>query len=160
MNGASAAVQISEIPVEVAVGAVRVGMDEDGGFVLNPDEETLLDPRLDLIVAGTEEAILMVEAGAKEVTEAEILDALDIAHGEIRKLCQAQNELREKAGKPKAEVDVPKVDESILEQVQSQFGDALSEATQVEDKLERQEATKRVEEQVLETLAKPDGGTE
>src|SRR5687767_7817302 len=81
MNGASAAIQISDIPVEVAVGAVRVGMDEDGGFVLNPPEETLLDPKLDLIVAGTEEAILMVEAGAQEVSEAEILDALDIAHG-------------------------------------------------------------------------------
>ena len=90
MNGASAAIQISEIPVEVPVGAVRVGMDEDGGFVLNPDEETLLDPKLDLVVAGTEEAILMVEAGAKEVSEAEILDALDIAHGAIKKLCAAQ----------------------------------------------------------------------
>src|SRR5215217_9670757 len=114
MNGASAAIQISDIPVEVPVGAVRVGMDEDGGFVLNPDEETLLDPRLDLVVAGTDEAILMVEAGAKEVTEQEILDALDIAHGEIKKLCAAQVELREKAGKAKAEVEVPQVDESLL----------------------------------------------
>src|SRR3954452_8556455 len=103
MNGASAAIQLSEIPVEVPVGAVRVGMDEDGGFVLNPAEETLLDPRLDLIVAGTDEAILMVEAGAKEVSEAEILDALDIAHGVIKKLCEAQKELRQQAGKAKAE---------------------------------------------------------
>src|ERR687893_91988 len=117
MNGASAAIQLSDIPVEVPVGAVRVGMDEDGGFVLNPEEETLLDPRLDLVVAGTEEAILMVEAGAKEVSEAEILDALDIAHGEIRKLCQAQRELQEKAGRPKTEVEVPQVDETLLEQI-------------------------------------------
>jgi polyribonucleotide nucleotidyltransferase len=153
MNGASAAIQISDIPVSVPVGAVRVGMDDEGGFVVNPEEETLLDPKLDLVVAGTEEAILMVEAGAQEVTEQEILDALDIAHGEIKKLCQAQTELREKAGKPKAEVEVPKVDEDLLKQVQDKFGTALDEATQVEDKLERQDATKRVEEQVLEAFA-------
>src|SRR5918997_2293731 len=66
MNGASAAIQLSDIPVEVPVGAVRVGMDDEGGFVLNPEEETLLDPKLDLVVAGTEEAILMVEAGGQE----------------------------------------------------------------------------------------------
>ena len=93
MNGASAALMISDIPVPVPVGAVRIGKDEDGGFVVNPDEESLLDPELDLVVAGTEDAILMVEAGAKEVSEAEILDALDIAHGEIKKLCAAQREL-------------------------------------------------------------------
>src|SRR3954453_14345972 len=136
MNGASAAIQISDIPVSVPVGAVRVGMDEDGGFVVNPEEESLLDPKLDLVVAGTDEAILMVEAGAQEVTEQEILDALDIAHGEIKKICAAQVELREKAGKPKAEVDVPKVDEDLLKQITDQFGDALTQATQVEDKLE------------------------
>src|SRR4051795_11189124 len=152
MNGASAAIQISDIPVSVPVGAVRVGMDEDGGFVVNPEEESLLDPKLDLVVAGTEEAILMVEAGAQEVTEQEILDALDIAHGEIKKLCQAQVELREKAGKPKAEVEVPQVDEDLLRQIQDRFARALDAATQVEDKLERQDATKRVEEEVLEAF--------
>jgi polyribonucleotide nucleotidyltransferase len=156
MNGASAALMISDIPVPTPVGAVRVGMDEDGGFVVNPPEETLLDPKLDLVVAGTEEAILMVEAGAKEVSEQEILDALDIAHGEIKKLCEAQHELRKKAGKEKAEVEVPQVDESILTEVKEKFGDAIREATQVEDKLERQDATKRVEEQVLETIGGDD----
>src|SRR5919107_5728817 len=150
MNGASAAIQISDIPVEVPVGAVRIGMDEEGGFVVNPPEDSLLDPKLDLVVAGTEEAILMVEAGAKEVTEQEILDALDIAHGEIKKLCAAQVELREKAGKPKAEVEVPQVNEELLRQVRDRFGEALDEATTVEDKLDRQDATKRVEEQVID----------
>src|SRR5215210_5761067 len=133
MNGASAAIQISDIPVEVPVGAVRVGMDEDGGFVLNPEEETLLDPQLDLVVAGTEEAILMVEAGAQEVSEAEILDALDIAHGEIKKLCAAQRELAEKAGKPKTEHAAPTVDEALLGEIKDKFGAALDQATQVED---------------------------
>src|SRR3954447_25702528 len=156
MNGASAALQISDIPVPTPVGAVRVGQDEEGNFVVNPPEETLLDPKLDLVVAGTEEAILMVEAGAKEVSEQEILDALDIAHGEIKKLCEAQHELRKKVGKEKAVVEVPQVDESVLAQVKERFGDALNEATQVEDKLERQDATKRVEEQVLEAFGGED----
>jgi polyribonucleotide nucleotidyltransferase len=145
MNGASAALMVSDIPFPSPVGAVRIGKDEEGNFVVNPDEVTLLDPELDLVVSGTEEAILMVEAGAKEVTEAEVLDALDIAHGEIRKLCRAQRELQEKAGKPKTEVEVPQVDEQLLEQIRERFREALDRATQIEDKLERQEATKQVE---------------
>src|SRR5881392_1510869 len=109
MNGASAALMISDIPVPEPVGAVRIGQDEDGDFVVNPAE--------DLLVAGTEEAILMVEAGAREVSEAEILDALDIAHAEIKKLCQAQRELREKAGKPKVEVTPPQVDQGMYDEI-------------------------------------------
>src|SRR5215217_3106308 len=152
MNGASAALMVSDIPFPMPVGAVRIGKDEDGAFVVNPEEESLLEGDLDLIVAGTEEAILMVEAGANEVTEAEILDALDIAHGEIKKLCEAQRELQKKAGKEKAEVEVPQVDEKLLGEIKDKFGDALNTATQVEDKLERQDATKQVEEEVFEAF--------
>ncbi|MBV9213604.1 MAG: polyribonucleotide nucleotidyltransferase [Actinobacteria bacterium] len=153
MNGASAALMVSDIPFPTPVGAVRIGQDAEGGFVVNPDEEWLAESPLDLVVAGTEDAILMVEAGAQEASEAEILDALDIAHGEIRKLCAAQRELQEQAGKPKAEVDVPQLDEAVLEKIRSQFGEELDRATQVEDKLERQEATKAVEAEALEALA-------
>src|SRR4051812_14520780 len=85
MNGASAALMISDIPFPTPVGAVRIGKIE-GNFVINPPEEDLLTADLDLVVSGTEEAILMVEAGANEIPEAEILDALDIAHGEIKKI--------------------------------------------------------------------------
>src|ERR1700684_3961924 len=87
MNGASAALMISDIPLPTPVGAVRIGKI-DGNFVINPSEEDLLGSSdLELTVAGTEDAILMVEAGAREIPEAEILDALDIAHSEIQKLC-------------------------------------------------------------------------
>jgi polyribonucleotide nucleotidyltransferase len=107
MNGASAALMISDIPLPTPVGAVRIGKI-DGNFVVNPREEDLLGAsELELTVAGTEDAILMVEAGAREIPEAEILDALDIAHGEIKKLCALQRELAEKVGKPKLEVVVP-----------------------------------------------------
>jgi polyribonucleotide nucleotidyltransferase len=152
MNGASAALMISDIPFPAPVGAVRIGQDGEGNFLVNPDEEWLLESPLDLVVAGTEEAILMVEAGASEITEAEILDALDIAHAEIKRLCEAQHELRRKAGKEKIELTPPQVDESILAEVRDRFGAALDAATQVVDKLERQDATKAVEEEVLEAL--------
>src|ERR687887_38816 len=92
---------------ETQIVAIPLSVDH-----VHPYEADLVDNTdLDLIVAGTEKAILMVEAGANEVPEAEILDALDIAHTEIQKLCAAQRELAEKAGKPKQEVEAPKVDE-------------------------------------------------
>jgi polyribonucleotide nucleotidyltransferase len=166
MNGASAAVMISDIPFPTPVGAVRIGK-VDGDFVINPNEEDLLPDAeggsdLDLIVAGTEEAILMVEAGANEIPEAEILDALDIAHAEIKKLCALQRELAEKAGKPKKVFETIAVDPAVLEAIRSSHGTALDEATQVEDKLERQEATKAVEEATLEqhAPAAPEGASE
>ncbi len=98
MNGASAALMVSNIPFPQPVGAVRIGKI-DGNFVVNPNEEDLLTADLDLVVSGTDEAILMVEAGANEIPEAEILDALDIAHSEIKKLVAAMRELGDKAGK-------------------------------------------------------------
>ncbi len=157
MNGASAALMVSDIPFPQPVGAVRVGQDDEGNFVVNPDEEDNLDASLDLVVSGTEEAILMVEAGAKEISEAAILDALDIAHGEIKKLCAAQRELAEKAGKAKVEVEVPQVDESVFAQVKAEFETALTTATQVEDKLKRQDETKAVEEHALQSLSGDEG---
>src|SRR5207244_11133402 len=96
MNGASAAVMLSDIPFPAPVGAVRIGK-VDGNFVVNPKEEDLLSDAdegsdLDLVVAGTEEAILMVEAGANEIPEAEVLDGVDIAHGEVKKVWALQRE--------------------------------------------------------------------
>jgi polyribonucleotide nucleotidyltransferase len=149
MNGASAALMVSDIPLPFPVGAVRIGKVE-GNFVVNPREEDLLDNTdLDLIVAGSEEAILMVEAGANEVPEAEILDALDIAHSAIKKLCAAQRELAEKAGKPKIVFEAPKTDEGLLQAIKDSHYAALDAATQVVDKLERQDETKRVEAEII-----------
>ena len=148
MNGASAALMISEIPFPTPVGSVRIGKVE-GNFVVNPGEEELQTADMDLVVAGTEEAILMVEAGANEVPEAEILDALDIAHDAIRKICAAQRELAEKTSKPKLEVVAPQVDPNLLREIGESHGEALDRATQVEDKIERQNATRAVQDDVL-----------
>jgi polyribonucleotide nucleotidyltransferase len=161
MNGASAALAVSHIPVSSHVGAVRIGKLE-GDFVINPREETYDDLEMDLIVAGTDEAILMVECGADGVTEAEILDALDIAHGEIKQLCATIEELRQKAGKPKEEVEEPQIDEELVEQIRASHGAALDEATQIPEKLARQDAADAVEEQVVERYAgaSEDGDTD
>jgi polyribonucleotide nucleotidyltransferase len=157
MNGASAAIAISQIPIGAHVGAVRIGK-LDGDFVINPDEERLDELELDLIVAGTEEAILMVEAGARGVSEAEILDALDIAHSEIKKLCGAMEKLRAKAGKEKLEVEAPSVDPQLLEQIRASHGAKIDEATSIQGKLERQEAAAAVEQEVLDQYAAADDG--
>src|SRR6476661_6487054 len=132
MNGASAALAISPVPVAAHVGAVRIGE---------------LD--LDLIVAGTDEAILMVEAGASGVTEQEILDALDIAHGEIKKLVAAMEELQQKAGKEKIKHEEPELDSSLLDQIRSEYGQALVDAIATEGKLERYEAIDKVKDEVV-----------
>jgi polyribonucleotide nucleotidyltransferase len=166
MNGASAALMISDIPLPTPVGAVRIGKI-DGNFVVNPPEADLLpdaenESDLDLIVAGTEDAILMVEAGANEIPEAEILDALDIAHAAIKKLCALQRDLAAKVGKEKKVFAPIQVDTQLLEQVRASHGAALDAATQVEDKLERQDATKAVEEAILAQYgpSAPDGASD
>src|SRR5207244_2252033 len=153
MNGAFAVLIVSNIPLPTPVGAVRIGKI-DGNFVVNPPEEDLLENTdLDLIVAGTEEAILMVEAGANEIPEAEILDALDIAHEEIKKLCALQRELAAQVGKVKIAFESTPVDEELVGSIRASHGQALDEATQVEEKLERQDATQAVQEAVLEQHA-------
>jgi polyribonucleotide nucleotidyltransferase len=152
MNGASAAVAVSSIPVPTHVGSVRIGK-LDGDFVINPSEESYEELEMDLVVSGSEDAILMVECGANGVTEAEVLDALDIAHEEIKKICAALEELRSAAGKEKVEVEPPKVDPELLEQIRSSHGAKLDQATQIHEKLARQEAAKAVEEEVLEQYA-------
>jgi polyribonucleotide nucleotidyltransferase len=159
MNGASTALMISDIPLPTPVGAVRIGKI-DGNFVVNPNEADMLPDAespsdLDLIVAGTEEAILMVEAGANEIPEAEILDALDIAHAEIKKICALQRELAAKVGKEKKVFEAIQVDPAILDAIRASHGSALEDATQVEDKLDRQDATKAVETAILEQHATP-----
>ncbi len=100
INGASAALMISPLPFLGPIGAVRVGRI-DGRLVINPTLQEAEDADLDLIVVGTKDGLTMIEAGASEVSEDILLEAFELAHEEIRKLCEAQEELREKAGKAK-----------------------------------------------------------
>jgi len=151
MNGASAALMLSDIPIPFPVGAVRIGKI-DGNFVINPPEASLEDDgesTLDLIVSGSEEAILMVEAGADQIPEAEILDALDIAHSAIKKICAAQRELAEKCGKEKVPFEAKGVDEDLYAKVKDAYTEKLDAATSIVDKMERQDASKAVIDEIV-----------
>lgn len=159
MNGASAALAISEVPVAKHVGAVRIGK-LDGDFIVNPKEEDHENLDLDLIVAGTDEAILMVEAGANGVTEAEILDALDIAHGEIKKLVATIEELRQKIGKEKLVIEEPTLDAGLISEIESAFGAKIKEAAAVQAKIERQDALNAVKEEIAAKYASDDADSD
>jgi polyribonucleotide nucleotidyltransferase len=121
INGASAALQISSLPFFGPVGAVRVGMNDEGELTVNPTLQEQQTASLDLIVVGTREALTMVEAGADEVPEEKLLEALELAHNEIRKLCDAQDDLRRQAGKPKW------LEASVTEELEAQHNGAIRE---------------------------------
>jgi polyribonucleotide nucleotidyltransferase len=126
INGASAALMISPLPFLGPVGAVRIGM-LDGRFVVNPTlQETEEESSLDLIVVGTSEALTMIEAGAEEVPEEQLLEAFELAHAEIVKLCEAQEELRRQVGKAKW------LDPELTTELESQHGDRFRERIQAE----------------------------
>jgi len=118
INGASAALMISPLPFLGPVGAVRIGRI-DGELVVNPTLPDLEESTLDLIVVGTKEGLTMVEAGADEVPEDTLLEALDLAHREIVKLCEAQEELRQQVGKAKW------LDASLTQELETQHGEEL-----------------------------------
>ena len=142
--GASAALTISNIPFGGPIGSVHVGRI-DGQLVINPTLEELQDESdMDLVVTGTADAIVMVEAGAKQVSEAVIVEALKVAHEEIKKIVAVQLELQKLVGKPKWEVPEWKVDEGVLAEVKGSFGAAFDAATQVPGKKERMDATAEV----------------
>jgi polyribonucleotide nucleotidyltransferase len=138
INGASAALMLSEMPFAGPVGAVRIGLIGDE-FIINPTLQESEESELDLVVAGTAEAISMVEAGAREVDEDTMLEALGIAHEEIRSLCAVQVELQKTAGRPKWEAEVAPLDEKLLAKVEKKFGKDLAEATREQGKLARRD---------------------
>src|ERR1051326_101943 len=149
INAASAALVISEIPFHNAIGAVRVGY-LDGQIVINPTNAQRDLSDLDLVVAGTKDAIVMVEAGAREVSESVILDAFDAAHAEIRRICALQDEFRAAAGTPKIEVAyTPKFTEAYLEELMSSWGDRVKAAMLTTGKHQRYAAIKEVKQQML-----------
>jgi polyribonucleotide nucleotidyltransferase len=118
INGASAALMISPLPFIGPVGAVRIGR-VDGELVVNPTLPDLEDSTLDLIVVGTKEGLTMVEAGADEIPEDVLLHAFELAHGEIVKLCEAQEDLRRQVGKPKW------LDPTVTDELEAQYGEEI-----------------------------------
>ncbi len=127
ITGASCALYLSDIPFTTPIAGVRVGL-VGGRYIINPTYDELRESRLNLIVAGTEEAIVMVEAGAKEVSEEIMVEALMLAHKEINRLCRWQKELGRALDIKKREVTPPVVDEELKQQMEEQFADRLRAA--------------------------------
>jgi polyribonucleotide nucleotidyltransferase len=149
LNGASAALCLSGIPFEGPVGAVRVGQ-VDGAFVVNPTNSQQAVSTLDIVIAGTEDAVLMVEAGAKEVPEATMLEAIAFGHGECRKLARIQKDLIGKAAKPRWAFDAnagrdPELEAKVRQLATSKLAAALG----THEKHARAEAVNRVFDEVL-----------
>ncbi|HKB32234.1 MAG TPA: polyribonucleotide nucleotidyltransferase [Candidatus Dormibacteraeota bacterium] len=137
INGASTALLISDIPFGGPVGAVRMGY-LDGNVVVNPPMSRMHESELDLVVAGTADAILMVEAGAKGVTEQIVLDALDMAHTEIKNICAAQLELQQQVGQEKREWVPPSYPEQMIEIVGEYLALRLDQVLYKADKATRE----------------------
>src|SRR5919206_582472 len=127
ITGASCALYLSDIPFSNPVAGVRIGLI-DGRYVVNPTYDEVRDSRLNLIVAGTEEAIVMVEAGAQEVTEAIMVEALMLAHKEINRLCRWQKELYKALGIEKRAVEPPALNEEMLGEVERNYSERLRAA--------------------------------
>jgi polyribonucleotide nucleotidyltransferase len=152
MNGASAALMVSGIPFGGPVGAVRIGL-VDGQFVVNPPlRQTLEQSQLDLVVAGTADAVLMVEAGADEVPEDRILEAIDLAQAEIKKIVAAQHEVVKVAGKPPRSPLIVKVDPAVEAAVRKTAMALVKAALANPEKLAREDALRAVEADVRERL--------
>jgi polyribonucleotide nucleotidyltransferase len=156
INAASAALVVSEIPFRNPIGAVRVGY-LDGQILINPTNAQRDISDLDLVVAGTSDAIVMVEAGAREVDESVVLDALEAAHNAIKQICSLQNELRAEAGKPKVEITItPRYPVELFEELMKNHGPALRLALLTQGKHARRDAVKNVKAQIIASVPPED----
>src|ERR1700685_2253172 len=127
INAAAAAVALSDIPFNATVGAVRVGR-VNGEFVINPTYAERAGTTVNIMVVGHKDGIVMIESGAKEETEEVILAAIEFAHGEIKKIVAAIEDLVAKGGKPKRAYSVPEFDEGYYGELKSKIGDRLKDA--------------------------------
>src|SRR5437660_1620100 len=127
INAASCALTLSDIPFLGPIGAVRVGL-VNGAFVVNPSYNEMRESLVNIMVVGTSDGIVMIESGAREVKEDTVLDAIEFGHTEIKKICAAINELRQKTGKPKRVVEPPAFDQAYYDQLKAKIGVELTDA--------------------------------
>lgn len=151
MIGASCALSISDIPFEGPIAGVRVGMI-DGLYIINPTIEQAKVSRLNLAVAGTKDAILMVEAGAKEISEDEMLDAIWFGHEEIKKLVEWQEKIMAEVGKPKMEVPVYEPPAELAAEIEAYGAEQLKAALMDANKLEREENVARIKAEIADAF--------
>jgi polyribonucleotide nucleotidyltransferase len=147
INGASAALSVSDIPFAGPIGAVRVGR-VNGEFIANPTHDERAQSDLDLVYVGTENDVIMIEGSAKEMPEAEFTKALEFAHGYAREMIQAQKDLASRVGKPKRDVQLLQVNQEMVDIARQVAGDRLEQALRTEGKSARAKAIDALREEV------------
>ena len=152
MIGSSIALSISDIPFDGPTGSVEVGYI-DGKYIINPNEEERNNSKINLSLAGTKTAIMMVEAGAQEVSESEMLEAILEGHEVIKDICDFVEEISSEVGKEKSEYEVFKADEEIVAKVKDFGTDLLVDAIREKDKVVREENTEKAKEAIREHFA-------
>jgi len=156
MIGASAALAISGIPFAGPLGAARVGYNDTDGYLLNPNAEALETSDLDMVVAGTGAAVLMVESEAKELSEDLMLGAVLFAHQEMQVVVQAINEFQAEAGKPAWDWQPPATNDVLTDAITASFGDGINSAYQISDKMQRQDKLEELRDQAVEQFVSED----
>jgi len=151
--GASAALHLSDVPFQGPVGGVRIGF-KNGAFIFNGNDKEMEDSELDMVLAGTRDAIMMVEAAAQFVPEDLVLRAMEEGQKQIRIMCDAQEDLRKKAGKVKREVKEPATNENLKKAFDKKFGAQLNKAYSIAKKAERREAISAVKDAAKAELVK------
>jgi polyribonucleotide nucleotidyltransferase len=157
ITGASAALAISEIPFEKTLAGVRVGL-VDGRYVINPTFEQRKQSKLDLTVAGTRDGLVMVEAGAREVTEEQVVEALEAAHAAIREIVAAIDDLARDAGRKKIEVAKKEIGHDFYREVEEKVLVPLTEAMRIRGKMENYDRVDEVLEELVASI--PEGEVE
>ncbi|MEX0943168.1 MAG: polyribonucleotide nucleotidyltransferase [Pseudomonadales bacterium] len=155
--GTSAALTLSGMPFAGPIGGARVGFTKDG-YLLNPSYDQMEDSDLDMVVAGTESAVLMVESEACELTEDQMLGAVLFAHQEMQTVIKAINELKAEAGKPDWDWQPEVVNEGVMSAVTDKFGTGIGEAYQVVDKMQRQERLSELRGQAIAEFVNDESG--
>lgn len=151
----SASLTISDIPFKTPVAAVRIGRIA-GSFVINPDLREIVECDLNLVVAGSDDAVIMVEGEALEISEADLLEALDVAHREIKRICSVERELQSIAGKEKRIVTKPVIEEELRQAIRDYSLEQMKDAITIPDKLRRQNALDEILKKLIEQLNTPE----
>jgi polyribonucleotide nucleotidyltransferase len=155
ITGASAALALSEIPFHTTIAGVRVGLVE-GEYIINPTYDQRQRSAVDIILAGSKDGLVMVEAGAKEVPEEQVAKALEAGHAAIKKIVATIDSLAKDAGKTKRQVVVKDVDADLAREVEEKALAPLTEAMRLRDKLENYSRVDKVQEEVLASYAEAD----
>ncbi|HKH99652.1 MAG TPA: polyribonucleotide nucleotidyltransferase [Candidatus Sulfotelmatobacter sp.] len=155
INGASCALTLSDIPFLGPLGAVRVGLI-NGQFIVNPTYDEMRESLVNIMVVGTSDGIVMIESGAKEVKEETVVDAIEFAHTEIKKICAAINDLRAKVGKAKRTVEPPQFDDAYYNDLRGRVGAELADAldTKKHPKAESYTLVKDIKKKLAAALPK------